>query len=189
MDRRAFLKRAGLTTAVTATGLEGLAGVAWAEGEGINFHFLSFSANQAGTPDRVAMSGDGHVTSGGVVGSGSLVHFDPSVGVPAAILGTGSWKAKRLVSFHEEGRWGVFLSGTVVMDINLVPEGAAPVPAQLTMNCNLGPAGISTGLPEGFTLEIPSLGATFVPTTFPGTGFPFGLTVFTTVVEERGSSA
>jgi hypothetical protein len=52
----------------------------------------------------------------------------------------------------------------------------------------LCPAGISTGLTEGFTLEIPSLGATFVPTTFPGTGFPFGLTVFTTVVEERGSS-
>jgi hypothetical protein len=188
MDRRAFLTKAGLTTALTATGLERLAGVAWAQGSGINLHFLTFSANTAGTPDLVAMTGDGLVATGGVVGSGSFVHLDPSTGVPATILGQGTWKAKRLVSFHEEGRWGVFLSGTVVMDIRLVPEGGAPVPAQLTMNCNLGPAGITTGLPEGIFLEIPSLGAEFQPTTFPGTGFPFGLTVFTTVVEERGSS-
>jgi hypothetical protein len=188
MDRRVFLKKASLTTVVTASGLGGLSGVAWAHGGRINLHFLTFSANTAGTPDLLAMSGDGHVTPGGVVGSGSFVHLDPSTGVPATILGEGTWKAKRLISFHEEGRWGVFLSGTVVMDIRLVLEGGAPAAAKLTMNCNLGPAGISTGLPEGIFLEIPSLGAEFEPTTFPGSGFPFGLTVFTTVNEERGSS-
>lgn len=56
------------------------------------------------------------------------------------------------------------------------------------MNCKLGPAGISTGLPEGIFLDIPSLGGGLEPTTFPGSGFPFGLTVFTTVVERRGSA-
>lgn len=188
VDRRTFLKKASLASLLTASGVQGLTGVAWAAAEQINFHFLTISANTADTPDVLVATGDGHVTAGGVVGSGSFVHADLSTGVPAEIVGQGTWKAKRLVDFHEEGRWGIFLSGTVVMEVTLVPEGGGRIAAELTMNCNLGPAGISTGLPEGIFLDIPSLGAGFEPTTFPGSPFPFGLTVFSTVVEERGSA-
>lgn len=187
MDRRAFLKKAGLTTLATTSGLGALAGVAGAHAEQINFHFLTISANRAGTPDGLAMSGDGHVTADGVAGSGSFLHFLPGP-PPAEIVGQGTWKARRLVSFHEEGRWGIFLSGTAVMEVVLVPEGGGRIPAELTVNCNLGPAGISTGLPEGVFLDIPTLDGRFEPTTFPDTPFPLGLTVFTTVVEERGSA-
>lgn len=188
MDRRAFLKKAGIASLLTTSGVQGLTGIAWAGAEQINFHFLTISANTSGGADVLVATGDGHVTPGGVVGSGSFVHTDLSTGVPAEILGQGTWKAKKLVSFDEEGRWGIFLAGTVVMEVVLVPEGGGRIPAELTMNCNLGPAGIFTGLPEGIFLDIPSLGGGFEPTTFPDSPFPFGLTVFTTVVEERGSA-
>ena len=49
----------------------------------------------------------------------------------------------------------------------------------MTVNCNLAPAGLFTGLPEGFFLEVAGL-------EFEPFAAPLGLTVFTNAVESRG---
>ena len=51
------------------------------------------------------------------------------------------------------------------------------MPATLKVVCNLGFAGVSTGLPEGVFLKMPEVDQ-FEPATFPDTEFPFGITIF-----------
>lgn len=183
MDRRAFLKTTGVGSIALTLPMVGPAAPALASPGQTNAHFLALST--AGVVDGVhhviAMSGDGFVTPGQAVANGSFVHFnnDPALPAPKPILGTGTWKARRLDSFDTIGSWGVFVAGTLRADIRLVPEGGGNVPAFLTVNCNLGPAGLFTGLDEGFFLEVDGL--TFVPFVPP-----LGLTVFSRGVEPRG---
>jgi hypothetical protein len=188
MKRRDFLKRAGQGTVALASApalAQVLSGVAFGQGGSTNYHFLAFSsAGLVGSVDhRIAMVGDGSVTPGGVNGGGAFVHFDNAPPAPKPILGTGSWKAKRLLSYEQFGTWGTFASAVLEMDINLVPSGGSPVPAILTVVCNIGPAAIFVvpPSPEGFTLTIPGF-LTFTPLV-PA----LGLTLFTTVNEQRGS--
>jgi hypothetical protein len=187
MKRREFLKRTGQGTVALASApalAQLLSSVALAEGGSTNYHFLAFSsAGLVGSVDhRIAMVGDGSVTPGGVTGGGAFVHFDNAPPAPKPILGTGSWKAKGLLSYEQFGTWGTFASAVLEMEINLVPNGASPVPAMLTVVCNIGPAAIFVvpPSPEGFTLTIPGF-LTFTPLV-PA----LGLTLFTTVNEQRG---
>lgn len=185
MQRREFLKRVGqgsvvLTSAPALAHL--LSRSAFAQGGTTNYHFLAFSsAGIVGDVDhRVSMVGDGMVAPGNVTGGGAFVHFDNAPAAPKPILGTGSWKAKRLVSYQEFGTWGAYLAAVVEMEISLVPTGGSPIPAVLKVVCNLGPANIFVVPPsaEGFTLTIPSAALTFIPLV-PA----LGLTVFTVVNE------
>lgn len=187
MKRREFLKHAGQGTIALASvpALAHLLSQAvHAAGGTSNYHILAFSS--AGLVDsvdhRISMVGDGLVTPGGVTGGGAFVHFNNAPAVPPAkpIIASGSWKAKRLLSYEEFGTWGTYLSAVVEMEINLVPIGASPVAAVLKVVCNLGPAGIFV-VPlaaEGFTLTVGAL--TFVPLV-PAAG----LTLFTTANEQR----
>jgi len=186
MKRRDFLKRAGQGSVALASApalAHVLSRVALGQGGTTNYHFLAFSS--AGVVDAVdhtvAMVGDGHLSSGGVTGGGAFVHFDNAPPAPKPVLASGSWKAKRLISYQQFGTWGAFASGVLEMEINLVPTGGSPVPAMLTVVCNIGPAGIFVvpPSPEGYMLTIPgSLTFTpFVP--------PLGLTLFTVVNEHR----
>ena len=188
MKRRDFLKRAGQGSVALASApalAQLLSQVALGQGGSTNYHFLAFSS--AGLVDsvdhRIAMVGDGSVTPGGVNGGGAFVHFDNAPPAPKPILGTGSWKAKRLLSYQQFGTWGTFASAILEMEINLVPNGGSRVPAMLTVVCNIGPAAIFVvpPSPEGFTLTIPGL-PPFTPLVPP-----LGLTLFTTVNEHRGS--
>lgn len=192
MDRRDFLKKAGMAGAgslalasvpgLAPSLLETLSTPALAAAQ-TNFHFLAFSrgATIDGVEHRVSMSGDGKTNGSQVVAGGSFVHFDNASPVPRTILGTGTWKAKRLLSFDLIGTWGVFAAGILEAEIHLVPAGGSPIPAVLKIVCNIGPAGISTGLDEGFTLTIPD--APFSP--FVPLVPALGLTVFTTENERR----
>jgi hypothetical protein len=187
MKRRDFLKRAGQGTVALASApalAQLLSRTALGQGGTTNYHFVAFSS--AGLVDtvehRFAMAGDGHVSPGGVTGGGAFVHFDNAApGVPKPILGTGSWKAMRLISFQLFGTWGALASGVLEMEINLVPMGGSAVPAMLKIVCNIGPAGIFVvpPSPEGYTLTIPDF-LTFTPLVPP-----LGLTVFTVVNEHR----
>jgi len=185
MKRREFLKHAGQGTVALASApalAHLLSQAVHAEGGTSNYHLLAFSS--AGVVDsvdhRIAMVGGGLVTPGGVTGGGAFVHFDNAPAVPKPVIASGSWKAKRLLSFEEFGTWGTFLSAVVEMEINLVPIGASPVAAVLKVVCNIGPAGIFVVPPsaEGFTLTVGAL--TFVPLVPP-----LGLTLFTTANERR----
>jgi hypothetical protein len=187
MKRRDFLKRAGQGSVALASApalAHLFSRVALAEGGTTNYHFVAFSSAGVvdGVAHTVAMAGDGHVSPGGVTGGGAFVHFDfAAPGVPKPILGTGSWKAKRLISFQQFGTWGALSTGLLDMEINLVPIGGSPVAAMLKIVCNIGPAGLFVvpPSPEGYTLTIPGF-LTFTPMVPP-----LGLTVFTVVNEHR----
>lgn len=185
MDRREFIKKAGLMSLVSAfilTLISTPAPPASAAGE-TNFHFVSIT--QANTIDgvqhRINIAGTGKVSPGQVEAHGSFNHFNNmSTTVPKALLAFGTWKARRLVSFKQIGTYGALAAGVLEMEIDLIPVEGPVTAAKLTVVCNLQAAGLFTGLEEGPHLEV--LGAPF------GTFTPVncsGCTDFTTLVEER----
>jgi hypothetical protein len=200
MKRREFLKKAGLGSAAVAsfpTLSQVMAAPAWAESGGTDFRFVSFTDGPTigAVKHRIGMNGNGHFAGGGVEGSGTFTHFNELSAVPKTIIAAGTWKAQRFVSFTQPAvnTWGGFVSGILVCEIRVVPDasfGLDRFSATLTVICNIGPGGISTGLPEGFTLDTPTIDFTTpvaVPTATPGVSVPLGLTVFTTANEKRGN--
>jgi len=187
MDRRTFVARMGAASAALAVPAVARAeSVQALEGTGTSFHFLAIAGNPAGT-DMLAISGEGSANSGQAIGGGAWQHFDndPALPVPKPVFGCGRWRTTRLDSLDLIGTWGCFAAGTIVMDARFAAESGVRFAATVTMNCNLGFAGLATGLPEGAFVEIPDLGLSFEPAAFPG-GFPLGLTVFTVINESSG---
>jgi hypothetical protein len=178
MNRRELLEKVGLGSLATASLVEALATPASADDKRpVGFHFVCVS--HAPTGNLVAMAGDGKITSSNVVGGGLFIIFNPSApGVPKPIVAPGSWKAKRLISFGLLGTYGAGAAGVLNMVIHLVPEEGPVVEATLKVVCDLAPAGLDTGQPEGFTLTIS--GTSFVPFV-PA----FGVTIFSVVNEHR----
>jgi hypothetical protein len=180
LDRRSFLKRAGLGF-IAVGSLPGLlaATPTWASGRAAGFNFTAIS--QAGTIGTVVhavnMAGSGTIEEDSVEGGGHFQHYNQAAAPPRTIFAAGAWKAKRLVSFDPIGTWGVITAGVAVMQIELrqaIPSRTL-VAATLKVVCNVGSGGFETGQPEGFTLTVPgaSFGA-FVP-------IGAGITVFTTI--------
>jgi hypothetical protein len=180
LDRRSFLKRAGIGS-IALGPLPGLlaAAPAWASGRAAGFNFTAIS--RAGTIGSVVhavnMAGSGTIEEDDVEGGGHFQHYDLASAPPRTIIAAGAWRAKRLVSFDPIGTWGVITAGVLVMQIQLRPTIPSPavVAATLKVVCNVGSGGFETGQPEGFTLTVPSapFGA-FVP-------IGAGITVFTTI--------
>lgn len=153
-DRREFIKKAGAASVAVAS-VPLLAGPADA-GErrrGLNYRWMSVSRN-ADQSEQVVMNGNGLVNRRQVTGGGNFIHVQLGGPPPLPLLGTGTWRARKLVSLEVPGTFGTFAAGTLVMDIVLHPVDGGRVPARVTMNCNIPPAGIFTGLPEGFFLEV-----------------------------------
>jgi len=180
LDRRSFLKRAGIGSLALGP-LPGLlaAPPAGARGRAAGFNFTAIS--RAGTIGSVVhavnMAGSGTIEEDGVEGGGHFQHYDLASAPPRTIITAGAWKAKQLMSFDPIGTWGVITAGVLVMRIQLrrtIPSPAV-VAATLEVVCNVGSAGLDTGQPEGFTLTVPGapFGA-FVP-------IEAGITVFTTI--------
>lgn len=185
MDRRSFLTGLGAGSVALALPTVAQAMTAPAvAGAHTNFHFVSFSANLAGT-DMLGMAGDGTVNPSRAIGGGAWQHFDndPALPIPKPVIACGSWDAKRLVSLDVIGTWGCYAAGILVMEARFLEQSGLRFSATVTVVCNIGFAGLSTGLPEGFYVDIPDFGLSFEPTTFPDSAAPFGLTVFTTVKE------
>lgn len=145
-----------------------------ADGTQVNFSFTVVSR----TPetDRIILTGDGQFNSAQVVGNGTFVHFLAGGPPPRPIQGAGTWKARRLVGFTFNGTYGPGVSGILLMEVDLVPDGGGVIPATMRVVCNIGAGGLDTGSAEGVTLEIPG-GGTFSPAA--------GLTFMNTGVEPR----
>lgn len=192
IDRRAFLKQAGLGSlalgALPAL-VDAFAQPALAQSQRA-FVFLAVSAAGTGAGQHlIAMGGRGvfdpaRGASSPVDGGGSFFHFQPAATPPFPLVGSGTWKARLLVNYRELGTYGGAAAGVgqFVVDIQrLRPSPAIFRGAILTVYCNLGPAGLQTGEVEGYTLSIP--GTDFAAGGAPG---PFrqippmgvGLTVF-----------
>jgi hypothetical protein len=182
IDRRRFLKRAGYGSVALAS----LAALGqrvipvWAnDGDQIEFTFAAQShATIAGVSHQVTMAGDGKFNSSQVEGGGSFNHFKVVDGFPRPLLAAGTWKAKRLVSFHSIGTFGVFAAGLLELEVELIREFPSPlvVPASLEVVCNIGAVPLSTGKDEGFTLQ--AEGVSFEPS-------GVGITLFSTALDER----
>ncbi len=166
-DRRAFVKMAGAgSLAVVAAPLLASA-TAVANERGVNYRWMSASRNP-GQTDQVVMNGDGRVNNRQVTGGGNFLHVKLGGPPPLPIVGTGTWRARKLKSFDLIGTYGNFAAGILVMDIDLLPLDGGTIPAQVTMNCNVPPAGLFTGLDEGFFLDVG--GQTFSPLLLPVAG-------------------
>jgi len=180
MDRRDFLKKAGIGSAALASlpiVAEGLASPAWA-GEGdegdTRFRFVVVSKLTSG-PDLVAINGNGKFGASGIRGNGAFTHFIPGGTPPFPIVATGFFRATKLISFESIGTYGVLEAGILEMEasVRVTAPDPAKVPATLTVVCNIGPGGLFTPHHEGVTIEVegfkfeplePELGLTiFVP--------------------------
>jgi hypothetical protein len=191
MRRRSLAGLAGLTLAVALLALALLVGVATGghgPGKGhsnrsgshgrIGFHFLVLN-QVAGTRDRLILQGDGSFNRNRASGGGTFDHFLAGTGPPATLVATGTWKAEDVVSWSPGSSHGLLEGGTLVIHATVKPIGQPAIKnVLLEVDCNLGPAGFSTGKTEGVIVTLPG-GPVFTPTpTAEGTPNT-GLTVFT----------
>jgi hypothetical protein len=67
------------------------------------------------------------------------------------------------------GRYGPIVASVLELEVELIVEFPAPevVPGTLRLVCNVEPAGLTTGEPEGFKLTIPNSGEVFLPVVPP----------------------
>jgi hypothetical protein len=177
MERSDFLKKAGIGTFALGS-LGAFADAAWAgddHPDARRFYFTALSGQAATLTggDAIAMAGCGSFRHSSADGGGEFVHFNGMTIPSSSFIGTGSWKVTRLISFEEVGTWGVAVSGIAVLGIKLLPCDGHALHATLEIVCNLGPAGLSTGKTEGYTLTIPGL------TPFQPFSPNIGLTLFT----------
>ncbi len=191
MRRRTLAGLAGLTLAIAVLALALLVGVA-AGGHGpgkghgkgpgthgrIGFHFLVL--NQiAGTSDRLIVQGNGSFNRNRASGGGTFDHFLAGTGPPATLVATGTWKAEDVVSWTPGTSHGVLEGGTLVIHATVKPIGQPAIKnVMIEIDCNLGPAGFSTGKTEGIVVTFPG-GPVFTPTPASATVPNTGLTVFT----------
>jgi len=169
MKPREFLKQAGIAGAVLAL-LAVFAGVfatpAWAEQRVFTFVAFSQAPTLAdGTVPRVAMQGSGKFDAADaeVQGGGNFVVFNQNASTPKPILLSGLWKATTFVSYTNTKAAGVqfgsyshIQAGILVLLVDLhLDDGTVISGATLTLICNIGVAGVSTGQAEGYKLTIP----------------------------------
>ena len=181
MNRRKFLKRAAVGSVALAS-LPVLGGSALADdGSRKGYHFVVLSTVK-GTPERLIISGQGSFDSQSVDGGGHFDHFHPAAAAPFPVVATGTWKAKKLVSFalatnhpasNPEGRHGVYQAGVLKLTADFKPIGKKTLKdVMVEVVCNLGPAGATTpGLEEG--VYVTAAGLEFEPA-------GLGVTIFST---------
>jgi hypothetical protein len=164
-------KRAGATTfaaliiAAIACGVS-----ATARATDGQLHFTLVAVNGApatnGVKHTLVLSGYGTFSSDSVEGGGTYAHFDGASPVPKTMLGSGEWKATKVLRWTPaEGGATVGRVNPGVLDlrVDIIPDqGPVIKGATLRINCNVGFAGIKnkdpdTGesLAEGYWLTIP----------------------------------
>ena len=119
--------------------------------------YVSFSQAPAGLglqKPRIGMQGAGTFKPAArhVNGGGSYVLFDQAEDVPKPLVASGRWEARRFVSYTTKDlpSYGTIQPGILVMtaDVEGIGRGLT-----LTVVCNVGPAGLSTGEEEGWELS------------------------------------
>lgn len=168
LDRREFLKRIGLGSLALAPLsklIDSLARPAWGQAPPTAraFQFVAFS--RAATIDRVVhqvgMAGEGKFDppSGWIDGGGQFLHLDDASVTPKTIINSGRWKARKILKYEKQvGTFGRIAASVLEMEIDLLPD-LGPVRriegVNLRLICNIGPAGLTTGEPEGYVLTVP----------------------------------
>lgn len=138
------------------------------------FHFLVL--DQAGTA-RLIIQGDGNFNGNRASGGGTFDHFAACTAPPACpLIATGTWRATDVVSWTPGTSHGVYRGGVLIMHATFTPNGKPQIKNVLIeVDCNLGPAGFSTGKPEGAVVTFPGPPQVVFAPTSPTTG----VTIFT----------
>lgn len=172
IDRREFLRKAGLGSVALAslpTLVNTLATPAAAQGQRwYSFVVVNKGKTIGGVDHRIVLTGAGFFDAGAgtVDGGGNFLHFDTAPpGTPKPILGVGRWRPTKILKYEKQiGSFGRIAAGALELSVDLLPD-LGPLRriegATLRIVCNIGPAGLSTGEPEGVFLTIP--GADFSP--------------------------
>ncbi len=139
------------------------------------YHFLVLDA-VSGASDRLIIQGDGSFNGNRAHGGGTFDHFQATGSPPLPLVASGTWRATGVVSFHAlTPTHGVYEGGTLVMHATFFPQGQPPIKdVVLEVDCNLGPAGVTTGKPEGVVVTVPGT----PPVVFAPTNPTTGVTVF-----------
>ena len=180
VTRRDFLKTVavGSAAAVSAAVVPSFVGQLVPEAHAVASGIVGFQfAGQSIAPTlgsvqaRISMSGEGKVdpVASQVTAGGSFTQFDNGVlKDPKPIISQGTWTGERLSSLKLVGTWGEgpFAAGEIEMDVTLHQDfpSRAEIPGKMRLVSNIEAAGLTTGLPQGFTLNIPeSTIGPFVP--------------------------
>jgi hypothetical protein len=185
MDRRTFLKRAGLG-AVALGSVPAFALPAWAEeelkgvGDRRQATFVAFGKGPTidGVEHVAVMNGKVifSAEAGRAFGGGNFTAIDNGPPVPKPILAFGNWK---VVKFLDYDTFDLPAYGTIqasILDLGTLAEDG--LSGQLRLICNVGAAGLSTGEPEGFVLDLPETPSG--PLRFEPFDPPMGLTHIST---------
>ena len=130
-----------------------LSGYTAATADGLHFKFVALSA--ASSADSVIFQGQGAFNQGEAEGSGGYTEFNPSIGSPPfPVISAGTWHLAQFQSFAFNGRYGDLVSGILVVRVILNQNfpTSAQIPAVLTVFCNIPPANLKVGHPEGIQL-------------------------------------
>lgn len=140
-----------------------------------HFRFVGISA--ASATDEIVFTGDGEFGPFTALhGSGSYVEFMPCTTPPCPLISTGTWDAIKFISFTSPGSYGHILAGHLKMHVALFQTSPsfAVIFATLDQFCNVPPAGLMTGAPEGIVLtELTAPSKTFTQA-ISSTGAPAG---------------
>jgi len=173
MDRRQFVKQAGVGSIGLGAALAVTPGAAAAyrKGDGHqHFSLVCISTTSAAEPTNHALvlegAGSFKAKTGQAdrTGGGNFVHIaNFPTGLPGP-LASGIWDVTGFISFQQTtpvSDYGRIRSGILVVTVVLLPDGGGSLEGTLQVICNIGPAGISTGQPEGFRLNLPGAGFNF----------------------------
>src|SRR5712692_343759 len=168
INRKGFLKTAGLGSLAAMAGLGPLATAARADDEDEDegnrvYTFVAFS--QAGTVGgvvhRIAMQGAGRFSpeESEVTGGGSFVHFDNAPPVPKPILDSGRWQPTKYLTYQRlspPGIYGHIEVGILPAEVSLrLDDGSTVSGAILRLIRNVSASVIAAWDPDGDDLTIP----------------------------------
>jgi hypothetical protein len=174
MDRRQFVKHAGIgSLGLGALAASPVALAGWRKG-GPHQHFSlvslsGTSAAETGFDNVMLIEGAAtFIAKNGQVdreGGGNFNHirFTPAFPQGQQLLASGKWEPTGFVSYDRRGLpdYGRVRPSVIVVTVVLEPDAGGSLEGTLRVICNVGFAGLLTGEPEGFKLNLPGLGLNF----------------------------
>jgi hypothetical protein len=173
MDRRQFVKHAGIgTLGLGALAASPVAVAGYRKGDGHqHFSLVSLSGTSAaevGSDNVMLLEGaasfkakTGQVDREGG-GNFNHIRFTPAFPAGQQLLASGTWEPTGFVSYTSTlPDYGRVRPSIVVVTVALHPDGGGSFEGTLLVACNVGFAGLLTGQPEGFKLNLPGRGLNF----------------------------
>jgi hypothetical protein len=173
MDRKQFIKHAGIgSVGLGALAASPVALAGYRKGDGHQHFSLvclsGTSAAEAGFDHVLVLEGAGSFRpKNGQVdreGGGNFVHvrFTPAFPMGQQLVASGTWDVTGFVSYTSTlPDYGRVRPSILVVTVELHPDAGGSLAGTLQVICNVGFAGLLTGEPEGFRLNLPGAGINF----------------------------